>query len=155
MPLSEPGEGFMRRIAIFFVVAGCWVFCLLAPALAQSPQEGDLYDCDDFQYQEDAQKVYDRHPGDPYGLDGPIGPAFEGKKGVACEDLPHRPNSGGPANDQYSNNAPPSDTNNPDDVIPNTGADQIPDTGGPPYLAVGAMLLLGGAVVVGRGVLGR
>ena len=51
--------------------------------VAQSPQEGDLYDCDDFQYQEDAQKVYNRHPGDPYGLDGPIGPASEGKPGVA------------------------------------------------------------------------
>jgi hypothetical protein len=63
---------------------------LLAPAWAQSPQEGDLYDCDDFKYQEDAQKVFDRHPGDPYGLDGPIGPASEGKPGVAGEDLPHR-----------------------------------------------------------------
>jgi hypothetical protein len=45
---------------------------------AESEQEGDLYDCEDFRYQEDAQKVFDRHPGDPYGLDGPIGPASEG-----------------------------------------------------------------------------
>jgi hypothetical protein len=40
-------------------------------------------------------------------------------------------------------------------VIPNTGANQMPNTGGPPYLAVGAMLLLGAAVVAGRGVLRR
>ena len=73
----------MRRVAVTFTVAACWVMCSLVPAGAQSPQEGDLYDCDDFQYQEDAQKVYDRHPGDPYGLDGPIGPASEGKPGVA------------------------------------------------------------------------
>jgi hypothetical protein len=45
--------------------------------------------------------------------------------------------------------------NNPSDVIPNTTSKQMPDTGGPPYLAVGAVLLLGAAVVVGRGVLGR
>jgi hypothetical protein len=122
---------------------------LLAPAWAQSPQEGDLYDCDDFKYQEDAQKVFDRHPGDPYGLDGPIGPASEGKPGVAGEDLPHRPTS---ASDQYSPETP---VNNPNDVIPNTTSKQMPDTGGPPYLAVGAVLLLGAAVVVGRGVLGR
>src|SRR5215217_3503132 len=64
------------------IVCRCRVlaFVSLAPALAQSPQEGDLYDCEDFKYQEDAQKVYDRHPGDPYGLDGPIGEAFEGKR---------------------------------------------------------------------------
>jgi hypothetical protein len=141
----------MGRIATFFVAAGCWVSCLLAPASAQSEEEGDLYDCDDFQYQEDAKRVFNRHPGDPYGLDGPIGPAFEGKKGVDCEDLPHRTNSGGPSDDQYSR-TPPSDMNNPNDVIPNTGANKIPDTGGPPYLAAGAMLLLG-ASVVGRGVL--
>ncbi|MBA2535155.1 MAG: hypothetical protein H0V21_09095, partial [Rubrobacter sp.] len=115
-------------------VAGAWEDNgLVFPTTGISVQEGDRYDCDDFKYQEDAQKVFDRHPGDPYGLDGPIGPASEGRPGVACEDRPHRLNPGGPADDQYSK-TPPSDVNNPDDVIPNTGADQIPDTGGPPYL---------------------
>ena len=52
-------------------------------------REGDLYDRGDLTYREDAQKVYDRHPGDPYGLD-------TDHDGVACEDLPHRSNSGGP-----------------------------------------------------------
>jgi hypothetical protein len=93
----------MRRIAVSFVVAACWVMCSLAPAWAQSSQERDLYDCEDFRYQEDAQNVYDRHPGDPYGLDGPIGPASAGTPGVACEDLPHRPTS---ADDQYSPETP-------------------------------------------------
>jgi hypothetical protein len=55
-------------------------------ALAQQ----DLYDCSDFTYQEDAQAVYDQNPSDPYGLDGPPGPAYEGNPGVACEDLPHK-----------------------------------------------------------------
>jgi hypothetical protein len=55
-----------------------------------------------------------------------------------------------PAQDQYED----SDVNNPDDVIPETSSDtQIPDTGGPPYLALGAFLLMVAALVVGRGVL--
>lgn len=125
----------MRRVAVSIAVAACWVMCLLAPALAQSPQEGDLYDCPDFQYQEDAQKVYDRYPGDPYGLDGPIGPASAGTPGVACEDLPHRPTSAG---DQYSPETP---VDNPNGVLPGT-----------PF---GAVLLLGAALVTGRRVVGR
>src|SRR5215210_7496204 len=119
----------MRRAAVSFAVAACWVFYFLAPAAAQSPQEGDLYDCKDFQYQEDAQKVYDRHPGDPYGLDGPIGPASAGTPGVACEDLPHRPSSGdGPADDQYGPKKPPPPVDNPKGVMPDTSAPKIPDT---------------------------
>jgi hypothetical protein len=143
----------MRRVAVSIAVVACWVLCsllLAGVALAQSPSEGDLYDCDDFKYQEDAQKVFDRHPGDPYGLDGPIGPASEGKPGVACEDLPHRPTS---ADDQYS---PETSVDNPNSVVPDTNSGKpLPNTGGPPYLAVGAGLLLGAAVVAGRGVLRR
>jgi hypothetical protein len=105
--------------------------------------------CKDFKYQEDAQKVFDRYPGDPYGLVGPIGPASEGKPGVACEDLPHRPTSAG---DQYA----PDDTDNPSDVVPGSNSGRpLPNTGGPPYLVVGAVLLLGAAVVSGRDVLRR
>lgn len=85
----------MRRVTVFFVVAACWVFCLLAPAEAQSVAEGDRYDCEDFTYQEQAQRVYDRDPSDPYGLDGQIGGAFEGIQGVACEELPSQPGGGG------------------------------------------------------------
>ena len=71
--------------------------------------------------------------------------------GVACK-------GGGksPTDDQYSNDntPPPGDVNNPDDVIPDTSSnEQIPDTGGPPYLAFGALMLLSMALIVGRGVL--
>ena len=44
---------------------------------------------------------------------------------------------------------------NPNGVVPDTTAEEMPNTGGPPYLAVGALLLLGVAVVAGRGVLRR
>ncbi len=55
-----------------------------------SASEQDLYDCGDFQYQEDAQAVYEQDTSDPYGLDGPRGEASTGTPGVACEELPSR-----------------------------------------------------------------
>jgi hypothetical protein len=70
----------------------------------------------------------------------------------AGEDRPHRPNSGGPADNQYSPEAP---VDNPHGVVPNTTSKEMPNTGGLPYLAMGAVLLLGVAVVVGRGALRR
>jgi hypothetical protein len=53
-----------------------------------SAQSDDLYDCQDFDTQEEAQAEYDRDPSDPYGLDGPRGEGSSGEPGVACEELP-------------------------------------------------------------------
>src|SRR5215211_7219285 len=78
-------SGFMLRLALQDVI---WP---TAPAQAQP----DLYRCDDFTYQEEAQAVYEQDTSDPHGLDGPIGEAFTGEQGVACEDLPHRPGDEG------------------------------------------------------------
>ena len=82
-----------------------------------------------------------------------------GEQGVACEDLPHRPNSGDddgtPAGDQYNPGGPKGPVDNPKGVMPGSGAKKIPNTGGPPYLALGALSLLGAALIVGRGVLRR
>ena len=56
----------------------------------------------------------------------------------------------GPAQDQYD----PGDVSDPGDTVPNTSSKtQMPDTGGPPYLALGALLLMFAALLVGRGVL--
>jgi hypothetical protein len=56
----------------------------------------------------------------------------------------------GPAQDQYD----PGPVDNPGGTVPNTSSEtQMPDTGGPPYLALGALLLMFAALVVGRGVL--
>ncbi len=67
---------------------------ILAPvALGQSrgPSGADgTFNCDDFDFQEDAQAVFNQDTSDPNGLDGPIGPEFTGQQGVACEDLPSR-----------------------------------------------------------------
>ena len=56
------------------------------PALAQSVQEGDLYDCPDFATQPEAQTQL--LPGDPYGLDAD-------NDGQACDTLPGGPTTGG------------------------------------------------------------
>jgi hypothetical protein len=55
--------------------------------------------------------------------------------GVACEDRPHRSDSG----DQHSPEIP---VDNPNSVVPDSTARTMPNTGDPLYLAVGAMLLL-------------
>jgi hypothetical protein len=56
------------------------------PAVAQSVQEGDLYDCPDFATQPEAQAQL--LPGDPYGLDAD-------NDGQACDTLPGGPTTGG------------------------------------------------------------
>jgi hypothetical protein len=120
---------------------------------------GDL-DCADFATQDEAQAVLDRDPSDPNRLDAD-------NDGIPCENLP--PNDGGNQNptstkpesttaaeDQYtSKKIPPGNVSNPKAVIPGSGAKKIPNTGGPPYLALGALSLLGAALIVGRGVLRR
>ena len=107
--------------------------------------DGEL-DCADFATHGEAQRELARDPTDPYNLDAD-------EDGIACEEL--RGNGGGgdpigpepedtsPAADQYTPNVPPGDVNDPKDVVPGTGTRQVPSTGGPPYLAIGALMLLG------------
>lgn len=54
-------------------------------AMTPAPEDEGVedIDCIDFEYQEDAQAVYDQTPGDPYNLD-PSGDGF------ACSSLPSR-----------------------------------------------------------------
>lgn len=92
----------MRKVLL--LAALCLVGTLmLAPAvLAQSSSAtpdstttaspsasgADEFNCEDFATQEEAQAVYNQDPSDPSGLDGPVGEAFDGEQGLACEDLP-------------------------------------------------------------------
>ncbi|PRY47889.1 hypothetical protein LY71_11168 [Geodermatophilus tzadiensis] len=66
----------------------------LSFGLSGTAQAADLYKCEDFQYQEDAQAEYDKDTSDPHGLDGPPGTASTGVPGLACEDRPSRGTSG-------------------------------------------------------------
>ncbi len=65
-----------------FVIAVALVGIVAMPATAQ----GDM-DCADFTTQARAQAELRNDPTDPFGLDGPAGPATGGTlSGVACED---------------------------------------------------------------------
>ena len=78
-------EGNVLRRLVYLVALSLIAMIIYSPTvLAQQ----DLYDCADFQYQEDAQAVYNQDTSDPYGLDGPIGESYAGTQGVACEELP-------------------------------------------------------------------
>jgi hypothetical protein len=75
-----------------------------------------------------------------------------------CEGGDPSRNPGGgapPVRDQYGPQKPLGPVDRPEGVIPRTGVRRVPPTGGPPYLAVGAVVLLGVALIAGRGVLKR
>jgi hypothetical protein len=70
--------------------AGVLFTAALSYGFSGTANAADLYKCEDFAYQEDAQAVYDQDTSDPHGLDGQVGPTYTGVQGVACEDLPRR-----------------------------------------------------------------
>jgi hypothetical protein len=98
--LGNPREGVDVRIKAVLVMV------ILIPALMHAPSalaQQDVYDCADFQYQEDAQAVYNQDTSDPYGLDGLPGEPYAGQQGVACEVLPSRGASSGSSQGAYYN----------------------------------------------------
>ena len=60
-----------------------------------------------------------------------------------------------PVEDQYKPGEKPGDVDNPKDVVPDTAvkSKKIPNTGGPPYIALAALALLSVALIAGRGIL--
>src|SRR5215212_5358687 len=60
-----------------------------------------------------------------------------------------------PVEDQYKPGEKPGDVDNPKDVVPDTAVNgkKIPNTGGPPYIALAAAALLSVALIAGRGIL--
>ena len=57
-----------------------------------------------------------------------------------------------PVEDQYKPGEKPGDVANPEDVVPDTAVKgkKIPNTGGPPYIALAALALLSVALIAGR-----
>jgi hypothetical protein len=92
-----------------------------------------------------------RHPGTDKSFDTDGDYSVVSSTGVTgCRGGNAGGDNTGPGQDQYD----PGDVNDPGSTIPNTSSRTgIPDTGGPPYLAVGALLLMVAALLVGRGVL--
>jgi hypothetical protein len=76
----------MRRFAVCFVAFSALALLMAGGVGAQ--EDADQLDCEDFQYQEDAQAVYDQDPSDPHGLDGPIGEASDGVAGLHVRSCP-------------------------------------------------------------------
>jgi hypothetical protein len=118
--------------------------------------DGEL-DCADFATQGAAQKELAKARTDPYNLDAD-------NDGIACEELrgdggggdPTGPDPGrvAPGEDQYTPKAPPGPVDSPKGVMPGTGVRRVPDTGGPP-IVLGALAVLGTALILGHGVLRR
>ncbi len=109
---------------------------------------GEL-DCADFATQREAQAELERDPSDPNNLDAD-------NDGIACEELiDEGRDDPTPVGQQYEPKTPPGPVDRPEGVIPGTGVGRMPPTGGPPYVALGALMLLGVALIAGRGVLRR
>jgi micrococcal nuclease len=112
----------------------------------------DDKNCENYPTQAAAQAELKRNPEDRFGLDGAIGRSSTGIPGVACEDRPP-PKDLTPAPGYGEQPQPPRPPEPPKPPHP-----KLPPTGGPPYaeiLGVGAMLLLGAALIAGRGILRR
>jgi len=112
----------------------------------------DDKNCENYPTQAAAQAELKRNPEDRFGLDGAIGRSSTGIPGVACEDRPP-PKDLTPASGYGEQPPPPRPPEPPKPPHP-----KLPPTGGPPYaeiLGVGAMLLLGAALIAGRGILRR
>ena len=155
----------MRRLLLLLALcmALALVFAQVAVAQSRGPSGADgTYNCEDFDFQEDAQAFYNQDTSDPDGLDGPPGEAFTGEQGVACEDLPSRgtgmdmaqepaaetpiePDDGqyGVDDDQYETEVPEADPNT---VSPTAETETVvlPETGGPaaPAMALPMLVLL-------------
>ena len=141
----------MRRFMLLAALCAALVLMLATAALAQSrgPSGADgTYNCEDFDFQEDAQDFYNQDTSDPDGLDGPIGTGFTGEQGVACEELPSRGTGTGTTGAQYTQQ--PAAAQGGGQQLMESGGDlALPATGGP------SLALLAGALLVGAGLVLR
>lgn len=131
----------MRRVLLLaaLCMALALVFAQAAVAQQRGPSGADgTFNCEDFDFQEDAQALYEQDTSDPNGLDGPIGTGFTGEEGVACEELPSRGSGGDVAVEDEAETS----------VEPSASASPLPDTGGPNPIAFAlpslALLVAGG-----------
>lgn len=78
---SSPGKRYSIALLLALFLGSFVVVSSTNVATAQKAPD-DVYNCSDFEYQEDAQKVFNQDPGDPNRLDGD-------NDGIACEALPN------------------------------------------------------------------
>jgi hypothetical protein len=81
----------LATVAILVVVYGAGL--IIAWEYVPSAVAQDLFNCDSFGSQGEAQDKLREAPNDPYGLDGPPGPTTDGIPGVACDSFNYPPGS--------------------------------------------------------------
>ena len=131
----------MKRSMLLAAMCAALVLALAPSVMAQANE----FNCGDFQFQEDAQEVFNQDTSDPNLLDEDDGV----DDGIACESLPSRGAAGEPTGYQYAP-APTNRTPTPDSgrQLMESGGN-LPSTGGPSLLFVtGAALLTLGATVL-------
>lgn len=93
----------MKRLlymATLLMVASL-IFAPAALAQSRGPSGADgTFNCQDFDFQEDAQAFFEQDTSDPDGLDGPVGTSSTGIPNVACEELPSRGTATPPAEEK-------------------------------------------------------
>ena len=128
----------MRRLVYLLALTMLTMVVVAPAAMAQ-----DVLNCDDFQYQEDAQAEFNRDTSDPNKLDEDAGP----DDGIACERLPSR----GTSTPQPTEQTQPTPQPQPmEQTQPQPTPQPLPNTSGA-SLAV----LTAGAVLVGSGIVVR
>ncbi len=164
----------MRKVLLLaaLCMALALVFAQVAVAQTRGPSGADgTFNCEDFDFQEDAQAFYEQDTSDPDGLDGPIGTGFTGEEGVACEELPSNggeetmmmeettmmePTTVEPTSVEPTTASPTASLTASPTASPTASAAPLPATGGPaPVLALGAMALLVGSGIMAFGLIRR
>ena len=142
----------MRRFMLLAAMCAALVLAMAPAVMAQSrgPSGADgTYNCEDFDFQEDAQAFYEQDTSDPDGLDGPIGTEFTGEQGVACEELPSRGTGTGTTGGQYTQQPTAAQEEGGQQLMESGGDLALPATGGP------SLALLAGALLIGAGLILR
>jgi uncharacterized protein HemX len=165
--------GTLRKVLLLVALCMAAVLAFAPVAAAQSTSasasaSAENLNCSDFEFQEDAQEVYDEDTSDPNGLDGPIGEGFTGEEGVACEELPSRGTGTDlpeepaaetpiePDDDQYGADDTQYEPEDPNTVSPEAETVVLPETGGPvSVLALGSLALLVGTGIMAFGIIRR
>lgn len=83
---QDSGKHHMVVILLALLLSGFAIMAAADVAVANKAPD-DIYNCSDFEYQEDAQAVFNQDPSDQNRLDGD-------NDGVACEVLPSSPDYG-------------------------------------------------------------
>ena len=129
----------MRRFMLLAALCAALVLAMAPTVMAQTNQ----YNCGDFEFQEDAQAVFNQDTSDPNLLDEDDGVDDQ----IACENLPSRGTDTGGTGSQYAQQ-PVAEAID-EETSSTTTTTPLPDTGGP------SLMLLAGALLVGAGLILR